>query len=131
MGETATSTKVRKGREESTLKVLEFYSGIGGMHAALARAAKAGDIPAFEVLAALDINDVANRVYAHNFGEDIVRRVHSLCAMLPDFWAALPDVKFAWHGPWIRDTAHSFLHPPWHAPCKELKRPLSPIHSCT
>jgi site-specific DNA-cytosine methylase len=75
MGKTATSAKVQKGSDKCNLKVLEFYSGIGGMHAALERAAMAGDIPAFEVLAAFDINDVANRVYAHNFDGGIVRRV--------------------------------------------------------
>ncbi|XP_026571940.1 tRNA (cytosine(38)-C(5))-methyltransferase isoform X2 [Pseudonaja textilis] len=44
------------------LRVLELYSGVGGMHYAL----KASGIPA-EVVAAVDVNTVANEVYAHNF----------------------------------------------------------------
>ncbi|EGD73928.1 hypothetical protein PTSG_05624 [Salpingoeca rosetta] len=46
------------------LRVLEFYSGIGGMHAAL----KVAD-PTARVLRAFDINDTANKVYRHNFPE--------------------------------------------------------------
>ena len=77
MGKTVDTARVHKGNQHTTLKVLEFYSGIGGMHAALQRAAAAGNIPDFEVLAAFDINDVANRIYAHNFGDHVVRRVRS------------------------------------------------------
>ncbi|XP_072910688.1 tRNA (cytosine(38)-C(5))-methyltransferase isoform X1 [Hemitrygon akajei] len=44
------------------MKVLELYSGIGGMHYAL----KESCISA-EVVAAVDINTVANEVYKHNF----------------------------------------------------------------
>ncbi|KAI8871201.1 S-adenosyl-L-methionine-dependent methyltransferase [Ramicandelaber brevisporus] len=44
------------------LKVCEFYSGIGGMHFALERSG----VP-HQVIAAFDVNDVANKVYAHNF----------------------------------------------------------------
>ncbi|XP_032093328.1 tRNA (cytosine(38)-C(5))-methyltransferase [Thamnophis elegans] len=47
---------------EPRLRVLELYSGVGGMHYAL----KASEIPA-EVVAAVDVNTVANEVYAHNF----------------------------------------------------------------
>lgn len=47
---------------ERKLKILEFYSGIGGMHYAL----KASGV-AFEVLGAFDINTNANDVYKHNF----------------------------------------------------------------
>ncbi|XP_075903610.1 tRNA (cytosine(38)-C(5))-methyltransferase [Nelusetta ayraudi] len=44
------------------LRVLELYSGIGGMHCAL----KESGIP-FEVVAAIDINTTANEIYKHNF----------------------------------------------------------------
>uniref|UniRef100_A0A7N8XVQ5 tRNA (cytosine(38)-C(5))-methyltransferase n=1 Tax=Mastacembelus armatus TaxID=205130 RepID=A0A7N8XVQ5_9TELE len=44
------------------LRVLELYSGIGGMHYAL----KESGIPA-QVVAAIDINTTANQVYRHNF----------------------------------------------------------------
>ncbi|XP_053350344.1 tRNA (cytosine(38)-C(5))-methyltransferase [Clarias gariepinus] len=44
------------------LRVLELYSGIGGMHYALRESA----IPA-EVVAAVDVNTTANEIYKHNF----------------------------------------------------------------
>nr|XP_006634398.1 PREDICTED: tRNA (cytosine(38)-C(5))-methyltransferase isoform X1 [Lepisosteus oculatus] len=44
------------------LKVLELYSGIGGMHYAL----KESSVPA-EVVAAVDVSTTANEVYRHNF----------------------------------------------------------------
>ncbi|VAH61660.1 unnamed protein product [Triticum turgidum subsp. durum] len=44
-------------------RVLEFYSGIGGMRYALASSGVRA-----EVVEAFDINDVANDVYEHNFG---------------------------------------------------------------
>uniref|UniRef100_A0A8C8UQY6 tRNA aspartic acid methyltransferase 1 n=1 Tax=Peromyscus maniculatus bairdii TaxID=230844 RepID=A0A8C8UQY6_PERMB len=44
------------------LRVLELYSGIGGMHHAL----RESGIPA-HVVAAVDVNTVANEVYKHNF----------------------------------------------------------------
>ena len=49
--------------EEAPLRVVEFYCGLGGFHAALARV----DARA-RVVAAYDINPVGNDVYAHNFG---------------------------------------------------------------
>ncbi|KAM4718718.1 tRNA (cytosine(38)-C(5))-methyltransferase [Anableps anableps] len=45
-----------------TLRVLELYSGIGGMHYAL----KESGIHA-QVVAAVDINTTANKIYRHNF----------------------------------------------------------------
>lgn len=42
---------------------LEFYSGIGGMHYALKRSN-----PGAKVVAAFEINNLANDVYQHNFG---------------------------------------------------------------
>ncbi|XP_038124200.1 tRNA (cytosine(38)-C(5))-methyltransferase [Cyprinodon tularosa] len=44
------------------LRVLELYSGIGGMHYAL----KESGAPA-KVVAAVDINTTANKIYRHNF----------------------------------------------------------------
>ncbi|KAE8772639.1 DNA methyltransferase [Hordeum vulgare] len=47
----------------SPWRVLEFYSGIGGMRYSLASSGVRA-----EVVEAFDINDVANDVYEHNFG---------------------------------------------------------------
>ncbi|CAL1683044.1 unnamed protein product [Lasius platythorax] len=57
------------------MKVLELYSGIGGMHYALRESGVAA-----EVVAAIDINPVANAVYHHNFPETILmnRNIESL-----------------------------------------------------
>ncbi|XP_061127255.1 tRNA (cytosine(38)-C(5))-methyltransferase-like isoform X10 [Syngnathus typhle] len=44
------------------LRVLELYSGIGGMHYALKQSGISG-----QVVAAIDINTTANQVYRHNF----------------------------------------------------------------
>ncbi|KAM4828594.1 tRNA (cytosine(38)-C(5))-methyltransferase isoform 2-T4 [Thomomys bottae] len=44
------------------LRVLELYSGIGGMHHALRESC----VPS-QVVAAIDVNTVANEVYKHNF----------------------------------------------------------------
>ncbi|RVE59158.1 hypothetical protein OJAV_G00201510 [Oryzias javanicus] len=51
----------RRGSME-TVRVLELYSGIGGMHYAL----KESGVPA-QVVAAVDINTMANQIYKHNF----------------------------------------------------------------
>ncbi|KAM3842807.1 tRNA (cytosine(38)-C(5))-methyltransferase-like [Diretmus argenteus] len=45
-----------------SLRVLELYSGIGGMHYAL----KESGVPA-QVVAAVDVNTTANQIYSHNF----------------------------------------------------------------
>ncbi len=48
------------------MRALEFYSGLGGLHYSLLQARRGeGNV---EVLAAFDINDLANRVYEHNHG---------------------------------------------------------------
>uniref|UniRef100_UPI00358E0A03 tRNA (cytosine(38)-C(5))-methyltransferase-like n=1 Tax=Myxine glutinosa TaxID=7769 RepID=UPI00358E0A03 len=44
------------------LRVLELYSGIGGLHCALRESGLSA-----VVVAAVDVNTVANAVYAHNF----------------------------------------------------------------
>lgn len=46
------------------MRVLELYSGIGGFHYALRRALPR--VP--KVVDAIDVNQLANRVYQHNFG---------------------------------------------------------------
>ncbi|EIE24809.1 S-adenosyl-L-methionine-dependent methyltransferase [Coccomyxa subellipsoidea C-169] len=48
---------------EQGLRAVEFYSGIGGMHYGLQQAC-----PTAQVVAAFDLNGVANDVYEHNFG---------------------------------------------------------------
>ncbi|KAL1921808.1 uncharacterized protein VTP21DRAFT_10450 [Calcarisporiella thermophila] len=53
--------------KQGPLTVLEFYSGIGGMHYALHHT----NIP-YRILKAFDINTFANTVYEHNFGTGIV-----------------------------------------------------------
>eukprot|EP00041_Stephanoeca_diplocostata_P025053 m.647756 g.647756 ORF g.647756 m.647756 type:complete len:381 (+) comp22659_c0_seq6:169-1311(+) len=81
------------------LRVLEFYSGIGGMHYALKLAARSLGI-AFEVLAAFDINTVANDVYRHNFPE--VQVIQRLIESIPtskfekyaaDLWTMSPPCQ--------------------------------------
>ncbi|KAL6441796.1 hypothetical protein ACFW04_002320 [Cataglyphis niger] len=59
------------------MKVLELYSGIGGMHYALRESGVAA-----KVVAAIDINPVANAVYYHNFPETVLmnRNIESLNA---------------------------------------------------
>ena len=51
------------------LRVLELFSGIGGMHYALSRANEilTPEVFEFEIVAAIDISDVANQVYRYNF----------------------------------------------------------------
>ncbi|KAL3841496.1 hypothetical protein ACJMK2_019632 [Sinanodonta woodiana] len=53
---------------EKELRVLELYSGIGGMHFALDNAPviKEQNLK-YKVVLAIDINNVANRIYQHNF----------------------------------------------------------------
>ncbi|KAL3498289.1 hypothetical protein ACH5RR_041021 [Cinchona calisaya] len=54
---------LREDGREKPRRVLEFYSGIGGMRYSLMKAAVNA-----VVVEAFDINDVANDVYQHNFG---------------------------------------------------------------
>ncbi|KAI8809423.1 S-adenosyl-L-methionine-dependent methyltransferase [Cladochytrium replicatum] len=53
---------------DKQLRVIEFFSGIGGMHWALMRAHELFPRKSFEVVAALDVNNHANLCYKHNFG---------------------------------------------------------------
>ncbi|GJJ08957.1 hypothetical protein Clacol_003177 [Clathrus columnatus] len=76
------------------LSVLEFYSGIGGLHLALKRA---NSTTCVKVLRAFDWDPSASEVYSHNFGGGIVNRcdILSLNAidLLPyeaDMWLLSP-----------------------------------------
>ncbi|KAG0242376.1 tRNA (cytosine-5-)-methyltransferase [Actinomortierella wolfii] len=51
-------------QEKTQHRILEFYSGIGGMHYAFDLSGHQG-----QVLKAFDINTTANEVYAHNHGK--------------------------------------------------------------
>nr|CAG4634943.1 EOG090X0A4V [Alona affinis] len=48
---------------ETPKRILELYSGIGGMH----YASKAAKIGSFEVVFSVDVNNAANEVYRYNF----------------------------------------------------------------
>lgn len=69
---------------ENPWRILEFYSGIGGMRYSLMKAG----IDA-EVIEAFDINDTANDVYEHNFGHRPFQgNIQSLSAMELDKYKA-------------------------------------------
>ncbi|KAI9248551.1 S-adenosyl-L-methionine-dependent methyltransferase [Phascolomyces articulosus] len=77
------------------LRMLEFYSGIGGMHFAATLAGWD-----FEVVKAFDINNVANDVYKHNFGPNIVgqRQIEALSMefydkVAADVWTMSPPCQ--------------------------------------
>ncbi|KAM7459462.1 hypothetical protein LguiA_036456 [Lonicera macranthoides] len=53
----------KREEEEAAWRVLEFYSGIGGMRYSIIKAGVNATM-----VQAFDINDVANDVYQHNFG---------------------------------------------------------------
>jgi len=60
------------------LRVLELFSGVGGMHFSLRRAfGAAGE---YTVVAAVDINEVANKVYKHNF-PDVIHVNGNICGL--------------------------------------------------
>ncbi|KAJ3646568.1 hypothetical protein Zmor_024152 [Zophobas morio] len=61
------------------MKVLELYSGIGGMHFALKCSGVEG-----EVKASIDINPVANLVYQHNF-PDVTSFNRNIQSLSPKF----------------------------------------------
>lgn len=46
------------------MRVLELYSGIGGMHCAVKESGVS-----YEIVAAIDVNTTANKIYKHNFPE--------------------------------------------------------------
>eukprot|EP00795_Rhopilema_esculentum_P013105 gene13105-3892_t len=56
--------------EKVPLRLLELYSGIGGMQFAM----KGADVP-YCLVAAMELNDVANKVYKHNFpGDNLMQK---------------------------------------------------------
>lgn len=75
MGKKVYQARCNQGKNDASMKVLEFYAGIGGMSSALGLARAAGTVPDYEVLSAFDINPITNDVYAHNYGESLVRCV--------------------------------------------------------
>ncbi|RUP44925.1 hypothetical protein BC936DRAFT_148858 [Jimgerdemannia flammicorona] len=78
-----------------TQKILEFYSGIGGMH----YAARLANWDA-HVLKAFDINTTANEIYTHNFGKGVVaqRNIEALSLsfydkLRADIWTMSPPCQ--------------------------------------
>ncbi|XP_030849339.1 tRNA (cytosine(38)-C(5))-methyltransferase isoform X1 [Strongylocentrotus purpuratus] len=66
----ASSEQSDRDQETKNLRVVEFFSGVGGLHCAV----KACGVPC-TVVAAVEINTVANAVYQHNFPEvDLMQR---------------------------------------------------------
>ena len=65
------------------LKVLELFSGIGGMHYALNEAQKYVNSFEFDIVRAIDISDVANQVYKHNFPQVEVKG-SNICGLTPE-----------------------------------------------
>lgn len=66
---TPTATEMSK---RAALRAIEFFSGIGGYHAAT----QVAGLP-IRVVSAFDINTEANRVYNFNFGRDAAQQHHS------------------------------------------------------
>ena len=72
------------GRSMKTcVNVLELFSGIGGMHYALKEASKLIPDFDFKVVRAIDISDVANQVYKHNF-PDVEVKGSNICGLTPE-----------------------------------------------
>ena len=67
------------------IRVLELFSGIGGMHYALsqARDTLSHKIFDFEIVAAMDISEVANKVYRHNFPQ-VNHIAGNICGLTAD-----------------------------------------------
>ena len=64
---------------DKKIKVLELFSGIGGMHWALKEASQVVGFD-FEVVRAIDICDHANEVYAYNF-PNVDVRASNICGL--------------------------------------------------
>lgn len=64
------------------IRVLELFSGMGGMHYALEEAKKFVDFE-YTIVQAIDISDVANQVYKHNFPEVNVKG-SNICGLTPE-----------------------------------------------
>ncbi|KAH8870775.1 hypothetical protein KSF78_0006011 [Schistosoma japonicum] len=77
------------------MRVLELYSGIGGMHFAFQMSTLK-----HEVVAAIEINDIATDVYKHNFPNTLtLNRViesfsaNSLCSFNSNVWSLCPPCQ--------------------------------------
>jgi len=77
------------------VRALEFYSGIGGLHRALAESHVGG-----QVIRAFDWDQSACRVYTANYGKDIVQKVdistlnaQALAAYHADLWLMSPSCQ--------------------------------------
>ncbi|KAI8983204.1 S-adenosyl-L-methionine-dependent methyltransferase [Trametes punicea] len=77
------------------VKALEFYSGIGGLHRALAQSSVRGT-----VVRAFDWDQAACRVYAANYGCDVVHKVdiseleaQELASLDADLWLLSPSCQ--------------------------------------
>ena len=66
------SLPMEKQKESPQLRCIEFYSGIGGLHHAFLLTECEG-----EVVAAYDLNNLANAIYEHNFPSCKVKTVCS------------------------------------------------------
>ncbi|CDO74796.1 hypothetical protein BN946_scf185001.g44 [Trametes cinnabarina] len=78
-----------------SVKALEFYSGIGGLHRALALSSVRG-----HVVRAFDWDQAACRVYAANYGRDIVHKVdigtleaEELASLDAEVWLLSPSCQ--------------------------------------
>ena len=69
--------------KKKSVKVLELFSGIGGMHYALKEAQKILPDFEFDVVRAIDISDVANQVYKHNF-PNVEVKGSNICGLTPE-----------------------------------------------
>lgn len=68
---------------KKSVKILELFSGIGGMHYALEEARKGIPELEFDVKLAIDISDVANQVYKHNF-PNVECKSGNICGLTPE-----------------------------------------------
>ncbi|KAA1475439.1 S-adenosyl-L-methionine-dependent methyltransferase [Dentipellis sp. KUC8613] len=96
-GETPQFDHTRSGETEPArgVRALEFYSGIGGLHLALARSSVRG-----EVVRAFDWDQTACQVYSANHGAGLVEKVDigtltpgALAAHNADLWLLSPSCQ--------------------------------------
>lgn len=115
----------QEGSAETTLRCLEFYSGIGGLHYSLEKACAilhaTGRVLVPEVVKAFDINTIANEVYEHNFKRAVCPK--TILSLTPesldkmkasDIWLLSPPCQPYTRQGKQKDTedsrAESFLH---------------------
>ncbi|KAI9567003.1 S-adenosyl-L-methionine-dependent methyltransferase [Boletus coccyginus] len=105
---------------QKTVRAVEFYSGIGGLHFALRRSGISGGAAA--VIAAYDWDQTARQVYAANLGADIVHKTDiatltaaDLSRLNADLWLLSPSCQpYTILNPLAKGAAdpraQSFLH---------------------